>query len=140
MTIITFAGAKFMRRTVCSASSPWRCFTRFWSSQIWEGFYITSIEILNTAKDPVLLNVISKMCERMFDVQINCSFDRKQKILEQTGKDLVKFLLQTTVDIKHHLKYKAHEESIDLPSGYIESPYSSTTDRMTIGSFKIYHF
>lgn len=86
-------------------------------------FNITSDEILKILQDPVLPQVISKMCEKMFDIEINCSFERKQKMLEQTEKDLVKFLLQTTVDIKHHLKYRSYAESIDLPNGYIESPY-----------------
>lgn len=86
-------------------------------------FNITSDEILKILQDPVLPQIISKMCEQMFDIQINCSFKRTRKMLEQTEKDLVKFLLQTTVDIKHHLKHRSHAESIDLPNGYIESPY-----------------
>lgn len=86
-------------------------------------FNITSDEILKIHQDPVLPQVISKMCEKMFDIQINCSFKRKRKMLEQTEKDLVEFLLQTAVDIKHHLKYRSHAEGIDLPNGYIASPY-----------------
>ena len=86
-------------------------------------FNITSDEILEILQDPVLPQVISKMCEKMFDIQINCSFKRERKMLEQTEKDLVKFLLQITVDIKDHLKYRSQAESIDLPNGYIESPY-----------------
>lgn len=84
-------------------------------------FKITSAKIQNISEDPILLNVISKMCEKMFDMQINCSFQRKHKMLEQTEMDLMKFLLQITVDIKEYLKYRAPEESIDLPSGYIEN-------------------
>lgn len=86
-------------------------------------FNRTSVEILNTAEDPVLLNVISKMCEKMFDVHINCTFERHNKMLDQSEKVLVEFLLQTTVGIKHHLKYRADQESLDLPSGYIESAF-----------------
>lgn len=95
----------------------------FDSSKYEQIFNITSNKILKILQDPVLPQVISKMCEKMFDIQINCSFERKRKMLEQTEKDLVEFFLQTTVDIKDYLKYRSHAESIDLPNGYIESPY-----------------
>lgn len=83
-------------------------------------FNMTPVKIMNTAEDPVLLHVISKMCEKMFDVHINCTFERHNKRLDQTEEVLVEFLIQTTVDIKHHLIYRVDQESVDLPSGYIE--------------------
>lgn len=122
ITFLTISGEKFMRRIVCIASNSWSCFASFWI-QLNMKFNMTSVKILNAAEDPVLLNVISKMCEMMFDVHINCTFERHNKMLNQTEKVLVEFLLQTTVHIKHHLKYTADKESVDLPSGYIESGY-----------------
>lgn len=100
-------------------------------------FNITSDEILKFLQDPVLPQVISTMCEKMFDIQINCSFQRKRKMLEQTEKDLVQCLLQTTVDIEDYLKYRSAAESIDLPNGYIESPYQPTVNTIRISS-KLY--
>lgn len=75
---------------------------------------------MNIAEDPVLLNVISKMCEKMFDIQINCSFERFEKMSEETERTLVEFLLGISNDVKFHLKYHAKLESVVLPSGYIE--------------------
>ena len=88
-------------------------------------FNMTTVEISNIIEDSILSNVISKMCEKMFDAHIQCSFERNQKMLEQNEKDLVKFLLQTMVDIKDHLKHRSLQESIELPDGYIESPFPS---------------
>ena len=83
----------------------------------------TQAELLNIANDPILLNVISEMCEKMFNVQINCTFERYKNMSEETERDLVEFLLQSSIDVKHHLKYNAKQESVILPTGYIEDPY-----------------
>lgn len=85
-------------------------------------FNMTSVEILNIIENSILPNIMSNMCERMFDAQIKCSFERKQKMLEQNVKVLAEFLSQTTVDIKHHLKYRSFDQSIELRDGYIENP------------------
>lgn len=87
-------------------------------------FNMTSVEVLNIIEDSILTNSISKMCEKMFDAQIKCLFERKRRMVEPNENELVEFLLQTMVDIKHYLKYRSHQESIELPHGYIESPYS----------------
>lgn len=86
-------------------------------------FNTTQAELLNVANDPILLNVISEMCEKMFNVQINCSFERYKNISEETERILVEFLLQTSNDVKYYLKYNAEQESVVLPTGYIENPY-----------------
>lgn len=78
-----------------------------------------AVEILKTIKDPVVPNAISEICEKMFDVQINCTFEQKEKMTEQTEKDLVAFLLRTTLDIKNYLKLHDNAENVYLPSGYI---------------------
>lgn len=59
-------------------------------------FNITSAELWNIAEDLDLLNIISQMCEKIFDVQINCSFKRHNKILERIENDSVEFLFQTS--------------------------------------------
>lgn len=84
-------------------------------------FNTTQAELLNVANDPILLNVISEMCERMFNVQIKCSFERYKNISEETERILVEFLLQTSMDVKYYLKYHAEQESVVLPTGYIEN-------------------
>lgn len=86
-------------------------------------FNTTQAELLNVANDPILLNVISEMCEKMFNVQINCSFERYKNSSEETERILVEFLLQTSIDGKYYLKYNAEQESVVLPTGYIEDPY-----------------
>lgn len=86
-------------------------------------FETTQAELLNVANDPILLNVISEMCEKMLNVQINCSFERYKNISEETERILVEFLLQTSTDVKHYLKYNAERASVVLPTGYIENPY-----------------
>lgn len=58
------------------------------------------------------------MCEKMFDIQINCSFERHKKINE--SKELVGFLLYTMLDIKDYLGFFADDESVSLPRGYID--------------------
>lgn len=88
--------------------------------------------------DHIIATIKQVSQEKMFDLQINCLFQRKRKMLEQTEKDLVEFLLQATVDIKHHLKYRSHAESIDLPNGYIESPYPPPANNTYPISFKFY--
>lgn len=90
-------------------------------------FKTTQAELLNVANDPILLNVISEMCEKMFNVQINCSFERYKNVSEETERILVEFLLQTSIDVKYYLKYNAEQESVVLPTGYIENPYERNT-------------
>lgn len=51
------------------------------------------------------------------------SFEREIKMPEQNEKDLVQFLLQISIDIKHHLKYRSLQERVELPHGYIGSKY-----------------
>lgn len=68
-------------------------------------FNVTSAEILNIIEDSIFTDVINKMCEKMFDAQIKCSFEREQKMFEQNERDLV--------------------ESIELPDGYIEFPFTN---------------
>lgn len=110
----TIPGKKFMRRSVRYAGGPWYCSSKFNTTQA---------ELLNVANDPILLNIISEMGEKMFNVQINCSIERYKNIPEQTERILVGFLLQTSVDVKDYLKYNAEQESVVLPTGYIENPY-----------------
>lgn len=86
-------------------------------------FNITQAELLSVANDPILLNVISEMCQKIFNVQINCSFERYENISEETERVLVEFLLQTSIDVKHYLKYNAEQEGVVLPTGYIENAY-----------------
>ncbi|XP_031636474.1 uncharacterized protein LOC116349259 [Contarinia nasturtii] len=98
-------------------------------------FNMTSVEVLNIIEDSILTNIISKMCEKMFDAQIKCLFERERRMLEQNENELVKFLLRTMVDIKEYLKHKSHLESIELPYGYIERPlytYQSGFDGILI--------
>lgn len=99
-------------------------------------FNMTSVEVLNIIEDSILTNIIPKMCEKMFDAQIKCLFERKRRMLAQNENELVKFLLRTMVDIKDYLKHRSHQESIELPYGYIESPiyfsYQSGIDGILI--------
>lgn len=112
----------------------------FDSSKYEQIFNITSdgiLKILKILQGPVLPQVISKMCEKMFDVQIICSFKREQKMLEQIEKDLVKFLLQTTVDVKDHLKYRSHAESINLPNKALISKALIHHQQITRSRFRL---
>lgn len=109
MTFIKFAGEKFMRKTASTTHTAVRAaiLPDFDPSKYEQIFDITSDEILKILQDSVLLQVISKMSEKIFDISINCLFERKRQMLEQTAKDLVEFLIQTTIDIKHNLKYRS---------------------------------
>lgn len=95
----------------------------FNSAKYAKQFNTTQDELLMVANDPILLDVISEMCEKMFNVQINCSFERYKKIPKGTERILVEFLFQTSIDVKYYLKYNAEQESVVLPTGYIENPY-----------------
>lgn len=59
----------------------------------------------------------------MFNVQIKYSFERYKDIPEETERILVEFLLQTSIDVKHYLKYNAERVGVVLPTGYIENPH-----------------
>lgn len=107
----------------------------------------SSSELLNIAKDPVLSNNISEMCEKMFDIQINCSFESHNKILEPEEYDLLSFLLHTTRDIKQYLGWYAHAESVSLPSGYtdivpvpVETQFSNSSQHFLSKIFKVSPF
>lgn len=80
----------------------------------------TSMELLNVAADPVPVDVISKMCEKMLNVRINCSFERYKKVSEKTERALVDFLLQISIDVRNYIKTRADSESLILPSGYAD--------------------
>lgn len=86
-------------------------------------YNITQAEFLDIANDPILLNVLSEMCEKMFNVQINCLFARHNNIPEETERILVRFLLHISIDVRNYLKYNAQRESVVLPPGYVENPY-----------------
>lgn len=55
-------------------------------------FNMTSVEVLNIVEDSIHMNIISKMCEKMFDAQIKCLFEQERRMLEQNENELVKFL------------------------------------------------
>lgn len=86
-------------------------------------YNVTQVDLLNIVNDPILLDVISEMCDKMFNVQINCSFERYENIPEETERSLVEFFLLMSHDVKHYLKYNYRRESVVLPPGYIENPY-----------------
>lgn len=100
----------------------------FNSAKCAKQYNITQADLLEIVDDPILLNVISEMCEGTFNVQINCSFERYKNIPEGIELILVEFILETLIDVKHNLKYHAQHESVVLPTGYIENPYKHTLE------------
>lgn len=91
-------------------------------------FNVSSSGILFIVNDPFLLNSISELCEKMFDIEIKCSFKSRNKIGEPEQLHLGVFLLSTMLDIKDYLGFHAHEESVSLPSGYIDHTLYTFTD------------